>query len=321
MPLLKRSQSMASVTTTTSMFTRRSGKYQKALGIVNVYIMVSSLIMTVIGVVLMRVFHMDKIYVTSESETALEDLSSYGQLPWLLLSIGVATFILATLGFLFSGMESKPALMTHSVFMGLLVLFQLYFIYVAFNANSLIQSTDQNEIEYRLERAGVSLYLNDDKFRENWNIIQRDMRCCGFKSNGEADDWNTLHNTMLDKYMKVSENRCFPESCCIEDAMNEALCTKGNEQETRQQHKNRCKDESTVSYFKRKIKQINIRGCPEVLQEEYTRDLPNLFFFIEIHGGITILVEVIAIALASAYVAQITRRYKRYKTGNNMELN
>ena len=39
----------------------------------------------------------------------------------------------------------------------------------------------------------------------------------------------------------------------------------------------------------------------------------------QINGGLTILVEIITIALASAFVAQITRRAKRYQVANNME--
>ena len=133
---MKRSQSSASVFTTVSMYGVRKGKYQRALGIVNVFIMVSSLVMTILGFLFMKVYHMDKIYAPSNEKdhegrtklNGLEDLANFGILPWLLVSIGFATFILATLGFLFSAIESKPPLMVYSIMLGLLVLFQFYFI-------------------------------------------------------------------------------------------------------------------------------------------------------------------------------------------------
>ena len=68
------------------------------------------------------------------------------------------------------------------------------------------------------------------------------------------------------------------------------------------------------------MEQLNIRPCPHVIQEMYENLVPNLFVFIGILGGLNILVEVITITLASAFVAQITRRTKRYEMANETEM-
>ena len=325
MPPLKRSQSSASVFTTVSMYGVRKGKYQRALGIVNVFIMVSSLVMTILGFLFMKVYHMDKIYAPSNEKdregrtkpNGLEDLENFGMLPWLLISIGFATFVLATLGFLFSAIESKPPLMVYSILLGLLVLFQFYFIYVTFNANAFIdKSRQENAIEDRFQRQGTELYLNDETFRSRWNIIQHNLRCCGFtKILGE--EWRHLG---LDGYKKLSNatgNRCFPESCCVSPEDFSGLCKK--QPKHQQINAEICKKSSTVKDLEQKeVKQLNVHGCAQVLEEMYKKTLPNVFFFIEINGGLTILIEVVAIALSSAFVAQITRRSKRGHPGMEM---
>ena len=325
MPLLKRSTSSASVLTTASVYTARRGKYQKALGIVNVVIMVSSLIMALLGFIFARVYMMDKIYTSGgKSELAptngLEELWSYGWLPWLLIGIGLGTFILSSLGFLFSGMESKPPLFVYSFLMALLVLFQLFVIYVTFNASSKI-STQEDQIKSLLTRAGnTRLYFKDETFRGNWNKIQRNLRCCGFE---DFKDWENLQVEQLN----ITEGRCYPESCCVEAQANSEQCKPrcGSNQGSQCEEENRnhianCRLSSINDYLQL-MKIINVRGCATVLEELYSNTLPNIFFFIEINGALTILVEVIAIALSSAFVAQITRRSKRYNLGmDDMEL-
>ena len=325
MPLLKRSHSSVSVNTTVSVFTRRGGKYQKALGITNVYIMLSSFIMIVLGIVFMKVYHMDKIYVYGEN-SKLNEHWSYGQLPMLLIGIGSATFVIATLGFLFLTMRSKPPLMMYSILLGLLVFCQFYFIFVTFDANSKISNKDGVEIKNNLETGGLKLYLNNPDFRHNWDTIQSELRCCGFLQKF-AEDWTNLGGQDMKTFMNISENRCYPESCCIPDAINDRYCVEQKidreiTNEDVNEHKTRCtKSEQETKRLKRKIEVLNIRRCPEVIQERYVNYLPNLFFFLEIHGGLTILVEVISIALASAFVAQITRREKRNNVGAGYEMN
>ena len=324
MPLLKRSHSSVSVNTTASIFTRRGGKYQKALGITNVYIMLSSFIMIVLGIVFMKVYHMDKIYVYGENSN-LNEHWSYGQLPMLLIGIGSATFVIATLGFLFLTMESKPPLMMYSILLGLLVFCQFYFIFVTFDANSKISNKDGVEIKNNLENEGLELYLNNPDFRQNWDTIQSELRCCGFQQEF-AEDWTILNGQRLKTFMNISENRCYPESCCITDSITDRYCReKKIEREITNddvnEHEARCKSDQETKELKQKMRVLNIRRCPEVIQERYVVYLPNLFFFLEIHGGLTILVEVISIALASAFVAQLTRRQKRNNMGNGYEMN
>jgi hypothetical protein len=298
------------------MFSTRRGKYQKALGIMNVYIMLSSLTMLIMGAGLMRGLHMDKIYVPSEEGT-LDSLSSYGKLPYVLLGVGMATFVLATLGFLFLELEKKLPLIVYACLLGLLVFSQFFLVYVTIDANNKIAISSQRLIQNELEN-GMKLYLkvDDSRFRDNWNTIQHDFRCCGFRSGYTGgEDYLTLTSNALKNFTIVADERCVPESCCIQDEKDSGgvLCQKRDRQDCG-------KTSSKTQKDTWKMKQVNIRPCPHVIQEMYDNILPNLFVFIGILGGLNILVEVITIALASAFVAQIARRAKQYELGDGMEM-
>jgi len=316
MPPLRKT---ASVSTNLSMFTARKGKYQKVLGIANVYFMISSLTMLILGALLIKGLHMDKIYVPSD-EGILDSLSSYGKLPWLLVGIGIATFVLATLGFLFLELESKPPLIVYSFLLGLLVITQFYFVYVTIDANNRISIGSQRLIQNELEK-GMKLYLkvNDSTFRDNWNTIQHDFRCCGFRRQG-GDDYRILSQSNLENFIIVADNFCVPESCCIKDQQESGglLCQKRELGKGPRQNCGKTANPNELNEWK--MEQLNIRACPHVIQEMYENLVPNLFIFIGILGGLNILVEVITITLASAFVAQITRRTKRYEMANETEM-
>ena len=163
----------------------------------------------------------------------------------------------------------------------------------------------------------MSLYLsNSSEFRENWNTIQSDFRCCGFDSgNWGGQDYLSLGGSNLKKFMMVSDNYCVPESCCIEDEKsNGLLCQKRNREDCGS-------GDQETKRVEMKIKQINIRACPHVIQEIYENEIPQLFVFIAINGGLTIIAEVITIALASAFVTKLARRAKRYDARCNMDTN
>jgi electron transfer flavoprotein alpha subunit len=132
-----------------------------------------------------------------------------------------------------------------------------------------------------------------------------------------GEEWRNLGPDDYKKLSNATGNRCFPESCCVSPDDFAGLCKK---QPKRQQINTEvCKKSTTVYLLEQtEVKQLNVHGCAQVLEELYKKTLPNVFFFIEINGGLTILIEVVAIALSSAFVAQITRRSKRGQTGMEM---
>lgn len=94
----------------------RTGKYQKWLGIINVFILLSSLFLIFYGAILKLYYHMD----------TLDFVSVYFQLlPILLVAIGILTFILSAVGFVSTGFESRATFIAYAVLMTFLSLSML----------------------------------------------------------------------------------------------------------------------------------------------------------------------------------------------------
>ena len=124
----------------------------------------------------------------------------------------------------------------------------------------------------------------------------------------------SLHGDFLESFKIVGKNLCVPASCCIKEKLgNSVLCQERGPDECGEREMEPKRNEW-------KMDQVNIRTCPAVIQEMYDRLVPGLLTFIGILAGFNIIVEIVTIALASAFVAQITRRAKRYEMGNGMEM-
>jgi len=253
---------------------------------------------------------MDKVYHSGECDPPCPELSSlwtFGWLPSLLIGIGCGTFVLAAAGLLFSAMETRPPLIAYAITLSMLVLFQCFFIYCTFQASSLVSQQlflkEQNVIGET-----EKLYKADETYRENWNAIQSDLRCCGFS---DWMDYNELGLTN-DELTALGIAYCYPKSCCT-DQINFGCWSK--QTSCYKVYNNYWPKDGEIDGSM----SLNLRGCNKVLHQMYKEELPPIFLFIELLGAINILVEVAAIALASAYVAQITRRAKRYNM-DNMEM-
>ncbi len=53
---------------------------------------------------------------------------------------------------------------------------------------------------------------------------------------------------------------------------------------------------------------IYVRGCLDILSEMYSSDLVNLLLLYGLGGTVFVLIELVAVALAFAYAAQLNRR-------------
>merc|ERR1712168_253492 len=105
---LQRSLSQKS---TLSLYVQKSAQYSKWLGLVNVLVLMSSLSMVFYGVILRLHYHMTSIgYIDS----------NFSILPWLLIAVGVAVFIVSAFGLVVSATESKGLLVSYAAIMAVL---------------------------------------------------------------------------------------------------------------------------------------------------------------------------------------------------------
>ena len=286
MRFLKRSNSSESVKSTESdKNTAIKMKYKTALRITNVYVMVASVVMMIAGPILITSFYMDIFYEATKG-IELTDFWYFATLPWLLIGIGAGTMLLTVAGFVVSVIESRPALIIYACLLTMLVIFQLVFSSVLFKAEWKV-TRDVNVFgRHSVKLAMKELYASNLEYRKNWDWMQINLMCCGFKDYKPWEDFRDI------EWNDNTDRKHLPKSCC------------------------KLRKDCTLLDINRIVKsremreQFNMRGCNSILQKRYETKIPNVLLFIEIFGAINILAEIIVIALTAAFVAHITRTMK-----------
>ena len=129
----------------------------------------------------------------------------------------------------------------------------------------------------------MKLYNTDSTVRHNWDAMQRDLRCCGAKNfdTGFTDWRNILQDNV-------------PDSCCHHE---EYQCG------VDKQRRNKVWTDL----------QIWRDGCLEILQIKIRSEVLVVLVVYMMVGVAMAVLELVTVAVACAYVAQITRRI-RHKT-------
>ena len=135
--------------------------------------------------------------------------------------------------------------------------------------------------------------LEETSFRDEWDWIHQRLRCCGFVNYIEHKN-----------YQKNATTTCVPESCCV-DINEEGGCTQ-------RQTLMDCTHLETQKKSGSICSLIYTQGCLEILSRMYKRELKTELLIFGLFEVLIVLGEIVSCALASAYVAQITRRQKSY---------
>lgn len=157
-----------------------------------------------------------------------------------------------------------------------------------------------SEVEDHLKLYGV-----DEKVTSDWDIMQTDLRCCGgLKMGNGYDDWRQAGYESWNP-----EGKNVPDSCCLPDEVlgyEQKDCGKG------------LIEDREARALRRAISEdIWQNGCIWVLQQKIKVDIGPRLWYVAGAGVVTILMELVTVVLASAYVATLNRRVKRT---NTMEL-
>jgi hypothetical protein len=167
------------------------------------------------------------------------------------------------------------------------------------------------------------VYKDNEQFQEKWGNLQQRLRCCGAYS---YLDFNTIFG-----------RKCAPKSCCIDEdncSGLETTCLVGQVWKKIyirgmllvffidfKIHKFFTSARLRFSPERSTLKPPNYwnfdtdiftLGCLDILARLYRKDLPMGTLVVAIGIVATALAGIIAVALAAAFVAQMTRRAKRW---------
>ena len=254
---------------TLSMVQQRVTKYQKFLNLSNVFLLITSTILIFTAIVLMKFYHVTKLDFWSPL---------FAIVPPYIITLGFYTFAVCFFGFAISGSEKRVLLATYAILLTICFIAQIGSIFVSLELRSVIE---QEKVTAASVNEDLALYGIDSSITAKWDELQRYYHCCG--ANNFLTGYNDYRSTPIGQTFSV------PDSCCHVQSTG---CGYRIFKESEDQIMNR----------------IFVNGCLTLLQYQLETDVVPMMVGYAVIGVILALVELITVVLASAYVAQITRR-------------
>ena len=262
-----------SAKSTLSMMQRRATRYEQYITLSSIFLIVTSTAIIFTSAVLIRWYYMPFLYFWH---------NYFMVAPYMLLSLGIYKFLLAIFGFIVAAQKNRVLLVAFSILLVMGFVGQLASIFLFWQLRTEIQlgSISGAQIQDQL-----MLYGSDLEITFNWDYIQQHLSCCGgFKWDSGYYDY---------KSAPIGRNESVPDSCC----------TKGNIPG--------CGRNAFLWGTQKVQSTIFAQGCVEILQKWLLMDIDPMISIYTAIGVSIAMVEIITVVLASAYVAQISRRQLR----------
>jgi len=248
----------------------RSTRYQRFLNLSNVFMLIVSTILIFSAGILMSYYHLTKLDFWSWYFYAC---------PMCMLALGLYTFAVSVYGFLISNQESRGLISLIAVFFSIAFFVQIFSVFTAIELRYRINTERVHGFEQNMR-----LYGEDDTIKDNWDSMQRDLRCCGgLHYETGFNDWGSIMSGDV------------PDSCCHEE-------------------RDECgREKITNAASNPSLTDLHIwkDGCLEILQLKLRNDVVPMLIVYAGVGVLLALVELVTVVLACAYVAQISRRRRR----------
>jgi len=203
-----------------------------------------------------------------------------------MLALGAYTFAVSVYGFLISNQESRGLISLVAILFSVAFLVQLFSIFTAFELRNKINR--ETNIPGVVEAMSRYTDPEDDTIKNNWDTMQRNLRCCG--GINHETGYTQWGNVLKQQYQAIGTD--VPDSCCHEEVEG---CGRN------------------------KITQENYRldlgiwkdGCIEILRYKLRDEVAPVLIIYSGVGVLLAIVELITVVLACSYIAQISRRRRR----------
>ena len=145
-----------------------SSSYPGLLAVANVILMVASTVLVFLGAALVTFYHLDK----------LDFISPYFYIvPYIMVGLGVVSFLLALFGIVAGCSESRPLLVLFSIAMIVVFVTQLVGVFTAMELRGVINSGEQFSGANVV--TDVADYGENPSTRSKWDTLQKEFHCCG----------------------------------------------------------------------------------------------------------------------------------------------
>jgi hypothetical protein len=233
-----------------------------------------SIVFIFCSIILMKFYQIEKLNFWSEVFLVT---------PAYIIILGFYIFIVGFIGISISGLENRCLLVTYAVLMVICFLAQIGTIFSALELRKVLAeaAASHSNVNYDLNRYGIEIYIT-----AKWDAMQRYLHCCG--GNNYMVGYKDYRST------PIGANFSVPDSCCFE-------------------YYEGC---GYQIFHKSDVEIANIiftHGCLTLLKDQLLHEVVPIMISYALIGAISAVVQLASVALASAYVAQISRRRLREK--------
>ena len=262
-----------SAKSTLSMMQRRATRYEQYITLSSIFLIVTSTAIIFTSAVLIRWYYMPFLYFWH---------NYFMVAPYLLLALGIYKFVVAIFGFIVAVQKNRVLLVLFSFLLVFAFVGQLASIFLFWQLRTEIQLSSISGAQIQDQ---LMLYGSDPEVTTNWDYIQQHLSCCG------GFQWDRGYYDY--KSAPIGINESVPDSCC----------TKGNIPG--------CGRNAFLWGTQKIQSEIFAQGCIEILQKWLLMDIDPMISIYTAIGVSIAMIEIITVVLASAYVAQISRRQLR----------
>jgi hypothetical protein len=259
---------------TASLLKKRSHRYQKWLNLCAIFLLVVSIVFMFCSIILMKFYQVEKLNFWSELFLVT---------PAYIILLGFYIFIIGFFGITVSGLENRCLLVFYAVLQIICFLAQLGTIISSLELRKVLAeaAASHTNVNFDLNRYGIEIYIT-----AKWDAMQRYLHCCG--GNNYLVGYKDYRSTPLGANFSV------PDSCCFEETPGCGY------------HMFHRSDVEIANH-------IFVHGCLTLLKDQLFYEVMPIMIAYAIIGVVSAVVELASVALAAAYVAQISRKRLREK--------
>jgi len=250
--------------------------------------------------------------------TSIGFISTYfSVLPWMLIAIGVVAFLVSAFGLIVSATEVKELLIGYAATMAIICIGLFATAMVCMLTRSVIddeetfdKDSNTSPVHGKIDLGNDILvpynYFQNQSFRENYDELQRSLRCCSFI--GSDATGRFINNNELNP-----KRNCFPESCYVKNFDIKGV------QHIRPDNRGSCRVCTTGN---EENKGIYTTDCLAILKELYEDQLEDGMLWLSISVLITAIFGVAGVAMAAGYVGKLKRKERKqdFSQGQRMAM-